>query len=54
MSSVVSPASAAEALGMLTAAMSYLAATDATQLAAEEQARCLRVLEQSDAVATAG
>ena len=47
------PASAAEALGMLRSAMSYLAAADATALAAETQAQCLRALEQLDAIETA-
>src|SRR6478609_743341 len=53
MSSVVSPASADEALEMLTAAMGYLAAADATAMTAEEQARCLRVLERATSVGTA-
>ena len=53
MSSVVSPASADEALEMLTAAMSYLAAADATAMTAEEQARCLRVLEHVTSTGTA-
>jgi len=53
MSGVVSPSSAAEALEMLRSAMAYLAAADATAMAAEEQARCLRVLEQATAVGTA-
>ena len=53
MSGVVSPSSTAEALEMLRAAMGYLAAADATAMAAEEQARCLRVLEQATAVGTA-
>jgi transposase len=53
MSSVVPPGSADEALEMLMAAMSYLAASDATQMAAGEQARCLRVFEQVTAVGTA-
>ena len=47
------PGSAAEALEMLMAAMRYLAAADATAMASEEQARCLRVLEQATAVGTA-
>src|SRR2546423_6072492 len=47
MSSVTPPASADEALEMLTAAMGYLAAADATAMTAEEQARCLRVLERA-------
>jgi len=37
---------------MLTSAMSYLAAADATAMAAEEQARCLRVLERATAIGT--
>ena len=53
MSSVMSPASADEALEMLTAAMGYLAAADATEMTAEEQARCLKVLEQANSVGTA-
>ena len=53
MSSVMSPASADEALEMLTAAMGYLAAADATTMTAEEQARCLRVLERATSVGTA-
>src|SRR6201986_1760134 len=53
MSSVVSPASADEALEMLTAAMGYLAAADATAMTAEEQARCLRVLERATSGGTA-
>src|SRR5229473_3229406 len=35
------------------AALSYLAAADATQLAAETQARCLQVLEQATSMTTA-
>ena len=53
MSSVVSPGSADEALEMLQSAMGYLAAADATAMTAEEQARCLRALEQATAVGTA-
>ncbi len=53
MSAVPSPASPAEALGMLRSLLGHLASFDATAMTAEEQARCLRVLEQSDAVATA-
>jgi hypothetical protein len=53
MSEVVCPGSAAEALEMLMAAMRYLAAADATAMGSEEQARCLRVLEQATAVGTA-
>jgi hypothetical protein len=47
-SAAASPATTAEALRMLTSAMSYLATTDPTQLAASEQAQCLRTLEQID------
>jgi hypothetical protein len=53
MSSVMSPASADEALEMLTAAMGYLAAADATAMTTAEQARCLRVLERANSVGTA-
>jgi hypothetical protein len=53
MSDVMSPTSAGEALGMLTSAMGYLASADATAMAAEEQARCLRVLERATAIGTA-
>jgi len=53
MSDVMSPTSAGEALDMLTSAMGYLAAADATAMTAEEQARCLRVLERATAICTA-
>ncbi|HEY1003547.1 MAG TPA: DUF222 domain-containing protein [Streptosporangiaceae bacterium] len=53
MSSVMSPGSADEALEMLQSAMGYLAAADATAMTAEEQARCLRVLERATSAATA-
>src|SRR5712691_4737534 len=53
MSTAVSPGSAAEALGMLKSAMGYLSTADATQLAAEEQARCLQVLEKVNSMGTA-
>jgi hypothetical protein len=53
MSNVTSPASAAEALEMLQSAMGYLAAADATQMAAETQARCLKALESAGAMGTA-
>jgi hypothetical protein len=46
-------ASAGEALKMARAALSYLASIDAAQLDTEEQAECLRGLEQTDAVAMA-
>jgi hypothetical protein len=52
MSSVVPPASADEALEMLTSAMGYLAVADATAMTAEEQARCLRVLERATSTGT--
>ena len=47
------PASTSEALGMLTSAMSYLAAADATQMPAAEQAQCLATLERLDGMETA-
>jgi hypothetical protein len=53
MNNVTPPASAGEALGMLTSAMGYLSATDATAMAAETQAQCLRILEQVTAMGTA-
>jgi hypothetical protein len=53
MSAVISPGSADEALDMVHAGLRYLAAADATAMAAAEQARCLRRLEQADAVGTA-
>ncbi len=53
MITAVSPGSAAEALGMLKSAMGYLSTADATQLAAEEQARCLQVLEKVNSMGTA-
>src|SRR6266404_2189803 len=46
-------ASAGEAIEMARAALGYLAAVDATQLAAETQAECLRGLERTDAIGTA-
>ena len=46
-------ASVGEALDMVRAGLGYLAAADATQLAAATQAECLRELEQAGAVATA-
>ena len=46
-------ASATEAMQMVRAGLDYLAAADATAIAAEEQARCLRGLEQVNSVATA-
>jgi len=47
------PASTSQALAMLTCAMGYLAAADATQMPAAEQARCLATLERLDAMETA-
>ena len=47
------PACAREALDMVLAGLSYLAAADATQLSAEAQAECLRGLERTDAISTA-
>ncbi len=46
-------ASVGEAMDMARAALSYLAAADATRLAAETQAECLRTLERTDAISTA-
>jgi hypothetical protein len=53
MTSPAPPASTSEALGMLTSAMRYLAAAEATQMPAAEQARCLITLERADAMETA-
>ena len=47
------PASATEAMEMVRAGMGWLAAADATQLDAETQAQCLRMLEQVGSVGTA-
>ena len=46
-------ASASEAMDMVQAGLSYLAAADAAQLAAQTQAECLRGLERADAISTA-
>jgi Domain of unknown function (DUF222) len=46
-------ASVGEAMDMARAALGYLAAADASQLAAETQAECLRGLERIDAISTA-
>jgi hypothetical protein len=46
-------ASVGEAMDMARAALGYLAAADATALAAEAQAECLRGLERAEAVLTA-
>jgi len=45
--------SAKEAAEMVRAGLDYLAAADAAQLAAAEQAECLRMMEQADAIGTA-
>ena len=47
------PTSASEAMDMVRAGLGYLATADATAMAAETQARCLRVLEQVSSVGTA-
>ena len=47
------PASASEAMEIVRAGLGYLAATDATAMAAETQARCLRMLEQANSMSTA-
>jgi uncharacterized protein DUF222 len=47
------PASASEAMEMVHAGLAYLAAADATAMSAAERTRCLRKMEQADAVATA-
>jgi len=52
-STVTAPASASEAMDMVRAGLAFLAAVDATAMAAEEQARYLRGLEQAAAVTTA-
>ena len=46
-------ANASEAMEMVHAGLGYLAAADATQLAAETQARCLQMLEQANSMGTA-
>src|SRR6516164_7277025 len=53
MSTAPAFASVGEAIDMVQAGLSYLAAVDATQLAAETQAECLRRLERIDAIGTA-
>ncbi len=47
------PASTSEALGLLTSAMSYLAAADPTQMPTVIQAQALATLERADAMGTA-
>jgi hypothetical protein len=46
-------ASQGDPLDLLTSLLSDLAAADATQMPASEQARCLRALERADAIVTA-
>ena len=53
MSTAQAPANIAEAMTMVLAGLSYLAATDPTVLAAQAQAECLQTLEQADAISTA-
>ena len=53
MGTVPAAASASEAMDMVHAGLGFLAAADATAMAAETQARCLRMLEQATAMGTA-
>jgi len=53
MNEVPAFSSANEAIEIVCAGLSYLAATDAAALSAETQARCLRMLERSGAISTA-
>jgi Domain of unknown function (DUF222) len=53
MSTTQAPASTAEAMHMVLAGLSYLAAADPTAMAAQAQAECLQTLEQGDAICTA-
>ena len=53
MSAARAPASIAEAMNMVLAGLSYLAAADPTAIAARAQAECLQTLEQADAMTTA-
>src|SRR5690348_1788341 len=55
MSTATAPvfASAQEAMAMVHAGLAYIATADATAMSAAERARCLREMEQADAVATA-
>ena len=46
-------ASASEAMEIVRAGLGYLAAADATAMAAGTQARCLQILEQANAMGTA-
>ena len=47
------PASASEAMEMVHAGLGYMAAADATAMAAGTQARCLQMLEQAHSMGTA-
>ena len=47
------PASASEAIDMVHAGLGYLAAADATAMAAQTQAQCLQALEQANSMGTA-
>jgi hypothetical protein len=51
--SVPAPASASDAMDMVLAGLSYLAAADPTALAVQAQAECLQGLERADAMSTA-
>ena len=53
MSTIPAPASADQASDMVIAGLGYLAAMDPTALAAAAQARCLKALEQGDAISIA-
>jgi Domain of unknown function (DUF222) len=55
MSTATAPvfASAGEAMAMVHAGLAYIVAADAATMSAAERARCLRELEEADAVATA-
>ena len=55
MSTATAPvfASAGEAMAMVHAGLAYVVTADAAAMSAAERARCLRELEEADAVATA-
>ncbi|MGH3231483.1 MAG: DUF222 domain-containing protein, partial [Streptosporangiaceae bacterium] len=53
MSAIPAFSSASEAMDMVHAGLGFLAAADTTAMAAETQARCLQMLEQTDAMSTA-
>jgi Domain of unknown function (DUF222) len=52
-STVPSPVTTTEALGMLRAALGFLTTADATRMVAEEQAQCLQALERFNSMSTA-